>query len=387
MTKLTFFISFVLAVFGGSLLGACAWPPEEATPPQTATPGPPPLVGSAGPTPASARPVTRRLRPAGPLQLRPGHPQAYLIRPEDTVLQVAEVFLEEPWRWPEVWQPGTGRAAEPLYPGEIIEVYYDRQQPRLRPAQGLGTLKLSPQVRIQALSQAIPAIPRNTIAGFLKNSIVVSKADWQAAPAIIGSFDDRVLLDTTQNYIYAIGVDSDEQRRYRVFQPLGEYRNPATGQVLGFGAAYAGDAVLEQAAEEGKPAVLVMTATRLESRAGDRLFPVEQYDDSNLYRFTPKAPPADTAGWIISLLGRNVVAGQYQSVVIGLGEADGMEVGDMLGVYSANRSLHTRFGFGGRVPSHKVATLMLYRVYERVSYGLITEMKDFIKAGDRVGEP
>jgi hypothetical protein len=31
--------------------------------------------------------------------------------------------------------------------------------------------------------------------------------------------------------------------------------------------------------------------------------------------------------------------------------------------------------------------MMLYRVYERVSYGLITGMKDFVKSHDRVGEP
>ncbi len=388
MTKLTSILPCVLAALGGALPGGCAWQTETVAPPQQkATAEPPPLASTAVLTPASARPATRQPRPAGPLRLRPDHPQAYLVRPEDTVLLVAGVFLEEPWRWPELWQPGPGRAAESLYPGEVIELYYDNQQPRLRPASGVTTLKLSPQVRLQTLSRAIPAVPRSAIAGFLKNAIVISKADWQAAPAIVGNFDDRTLVDTTRNYIYAVGLDPEESRRYRVFQPTGEYRDPATGQSLGFGGAYVGDAVLETAAAEGKPAVLAMTDTRLESRAGDRLFPVDQSEDSDLYSFAPKAPPADTAGWIISLLGRNVVAGQYQSVVINLGAADGMEVGDMLGVYATGRGLQTQFGFGGRLPSHKVATLMLYRVYDRVSYGLITEMRDFVRAHDRVGEP
>jgi len=388
MIKLTSVIPFVLAVLGGVLPGGCAWPPAEMAPPQqAATTAPPPLVSPAGLMLASARPSTRQPHPSGPLRLRPDHPEAYLVRPEDTVLQVAGVFLEEPWRWPEIWRPGPGRAAESLYPGEVIELYYDNQQPRLRPASGVATLKISPQLRVQTLGQVIPAIPRSAIAGFLKNAIVVNKAEWQAAPAIIGNFDDRTLLDTAQDYVYAVGIDSDEQRRYRVFEPLGEYQDPATGQSLGFGGAYVGDAVLEKAAEEGKPAVLVMTDARLEARAGDRLFPAGQFNDSDLYSFTPKAPLANTEGWIISLLGRNVLAGQYQSAVINLGAADGMEVGDMLGVYTTGRGLQTQFGFGGRLPSHKVATMMLYRVYERVSYGLITGMKDFVKPHDRVGEP
>jgi len=192
MIKRTSTIPFVLAVLSGALPGGCAWPPEEVAPPQQAVTVGPPLVGPASLALASARPTLRQPRPSGPLRLRPDHPEAYLVRPEDTVLQVAGVFLEEPWRWPELWQPGPGRAAAPLYPGEVIELYYDNQQPRLRPASGVATLKLSPQLRVQALSQAIPAIPRNAIAGFLKNAIVVSRADWQAAPAIIGNFDDRV---------------------------------------------------------------------------------------------------------------------------------------------------------------------------------------------------
>ncbi|MFO1428530.1 MAG: hypothetical protein U1F76_00085 [Candidatus Competibacteraceae bacterium] len=388
MIKLTPFLPCILAVLGGALPGGCTLQTEAVAPPQqTATTEPPPLVGTAVLTSGAVRPATRQPRPAGPIRLRPDHPQAYLVRPEDTVLQVAEVFLEEPWRWSEIWQPGPGRAAGSLYPGEVIELYYDKQQPRLRPAGGVATLKLSPQVRLQTLSQAIPAVPRSAVAGFLKNAIVVSKADWQAAPAIVGNFDDRTLIDTARNYVYALGIDSEEPRRYRVFQPTGEYRDPATGQSLGFGGAYVGNAVLEKAAEEGKPAVLAMTDTRLESRAGDRLFPADQSEDSELYSFAPQAPPADTAGWIIGLLGRNVVAGQYQSVVVNLGAADGLEVGDMLGVYAIGRGLYSQFGYGGRSPSHKVATLMLYRVYDRVSYGLITEMKDFVKTHDRVGEP
>ncbi|HYQ91119.1 MAG TPA: hypothetical protein VES89_03345 [Candidatus Competibacteraceae bacterium] len=385
MIKLTSIIPCILTVLGGALPG-CAGQTEVVAPPQQTTAAPP-LIGPAHLALSPARSEARQPRLAGPLRLRPDHPQAYLVRPDDTMLQVAGVFLEEPWRWPELWRPGPGRAAESLYPGEVIELYYDNQQPRLRPASGVATLKLSPQVRAQTLSQAIPAVPKSAIAGFLKNAIVVSRAEWQAAPAIVGNFDDRTLMDATRNYVYAVGIDSEEPRRYRVFQPTGEYRDPATGQSLGFGGAYVGDAVLEKAAEEGKPAVLAITDTRLESRAGDRLFPVDQSEDSNLYSFTPKAPPADTTGWIISLLGRNVVAGQYQSVVINLGAADGMEVGDMLGVYTTGRGLQTQFGFGGRLPSQKVATLMLYRVYDRVSYGLITEMRDFVRTHDRVGEP
>ena len=311
------------------------------------------------------------------------------MRPDDTLLQVAEVFLEEPWRWSEVWRPAPGSpAAGQLYPGQIIELYYEQGQPRLRPASGTGIIKLSPQIHAEALSQPIPTVPRDAIAGFLKQSIVVNQAEWEAAPVIVANFSDRTLLATgNQSYIYVAGLDEFDQRRYRVFHAVGEYRDLETGQPLGFGGTYVGHAVLEKEGEEGKPAMLVMTENRMETRAGDRLFPADQYNDAELYSFTPKAPPPDTQGQIVSLLGDNVLAGQYQSVVVSLGAEDGMESGDMLSVYSTGRGLETPFGFGGPLPSHKVATLMLYKVYDRVSYGLVVEMKNFIKAGDRVGDP
>jgi hypothetical protein len=359
----------------GALLGGCVQPPS---PPAAA--GPPPLLAAG--TPAAA---AGQAHAAGPVRLRPGHPEYYVVGPEDTLLTVAGVFLEEPWRWQEVWRPAP--ASNPLYPGQIIELYDERGQPRLRPASGVATIKLSPQVHIEALSQPIPTVPTSAIAGFLKKSIVVSQADWEAAPVLIGNFDDSELVSADHNYIYAVSLEPLDQHRYGVFHPLGEYRDPETGQSLGFGGAYVGTAVLEKAGEAGEPATLLVLENRLEARAGDRLFPTDQYEEGEPYRFTPQAPPVDTHGWVISLLGNNVLAGQYQSVVVNLGAEDGMTGGTMLGVYSTGRGLATPFGFGGKLPSHKIATLMLYKVYDRVSYGLVTETRDVIKIRDQVGEP
>ncbi len=389
MIKTPYFTIALVAVVL-TLPGGCNQLLEQSPTSTSTTAGPPPLVTTPATAAApSTRPATRQTRAAGPVRLRPDHPETYLVRPDDTLLKVAGVFLEEPWHWSEVWRPAPGSpAAGQLYSGQIIELYYEQGQPRLRPASGTGIVKLSPQVHAEALSQPIPTVPRSAIAGFLKQAIVVSQAEWEAAPVIVGNFGDRVLLATgNQSYIYVAGLDGFDQRRYRAFHAVGEYRDPENGQPLGFGGTYVGNAVLEKEGEEGKPAVLVMTENRMEARAGDRLFPADSYDNTELYSFTPKAPPPNTQGQIVSLLGNNVLVGQYQSVVVNLGAEDGMESGDMLSAYSTDRGLATRFGFGGPLPSHKVAMLMLYKVYDRVGYGLVIEMKDFLKAGDRVGEP
>lgn len=363
----------------------CSWGP----PPVTATAGPPALAtATAQSAELAPRPaVPRQPRPAGPVLLRPGHPDTYLVKPDDTLLQVAEVFLEEPWRWQEVWRPPAGAPTVQVYPGQIIELVYEQGQPRLRPVSDTaGVIRLSPQVRVESLGQPIATLPRNAVAGFLQDTIVVDRADWEAAPVIIGNYDDRVLTPAGATYIYAAGLDATDQRYYRVFHPRGEFRNPVTGEPLGFGGAFVGAAVLEKA-EENQPAVLVMTDSRMEARSGDRLFPANQFTATEPYSFNLQAAPAAAEGQVISLLGENVVAGQYQSVAVNLGAEDGVKIGDMLGVYSTGRGLQTCYGYQGRLPTHKIATLMLYKVYDRVSYGLITAMQDVVKNCDGVGPP
>ncbi len=369
----------------------CSQLPLPGGAPRSVAPVGPPLLETSATAagPASPPVVPRRARPpAGPVRWRADRPQNYVVKPDDTLLQVAGVFLEQPWRWQEVWRPAAGTAATQLYPGQIIELVDEPGQPHLRPAtaSAADTVRLSPQARVEALSQPIATLPRAAVAGFLKESIVVDSSDWEAAPVIVSNYDDRVLLPAGWVYIYVTGLDSSDQRRYRVFHPLGEYRDPGSGQSLGFGGAFVGTAVLEKAEEE-QPAVLVMTDSQMEARAGDRLFPADQFTAVEPYNFTLQAPPPDLQGQIISLLGNNVVAGQYQSVVVNLGAGNGVTVGDMLGVYSTGRGLRNCAGYAGRLPAHNIATLMLYKVYDQVSYGLITAMRDYVERCDGVGEP
>ncbi len=325
-------------------------------------------------------------RTPGQILLRPNHPQRYVIAPEDSLLDVASRFLEEPWRWPEVWRPSSNDENNNLlYPGEVIELYTENGQPRLRPASEMLTIKLSPRVRAETLVQPIPTVPRSAVEGFLKKSIVVNKADWKTAPIIVGNFDGRVLLPPgDQIYVYASGVQDFDQRRYRVFHFDKEYRDPSTGQSLGFGGLYVGEAVLEQ---EGDPAVLALTETHMEGRAGDHLFPLP-IDEVEHYHFLPQAAPPDTTGHIIALLDDHVLASQYQSVIVNLGERDGMEPGYMLNILAtARNTAKPTFRPVAQSPEHKIGSLMLYKVYEGVSYGLVMAMNHSIRVFDRVEAP
>jgi hypothetical protein len=339
------------------------------------------------PTVAAETAAATTKLPQGPVTLRPDHPQTYVVAAGDTSFDIAAKFLETPWRWPEVWRPDPG-VSDPnaIYPGDVIELYYEGDQPRLRLAKERANLKLSPQVRVETLSQPIPPIPRSAVESFLMRTLVASNADWELAPRIVSNVDGRVVVGAGDR-VYIRGILSSDQRFFRVFRRGEEYRDPITKQSLGVGGIYVSDAVLQQ---EGDPATLVLTATRRDVRAGDRVFPVE--DEVEVYNFIPHAPPPDTEGRVIAVQGKTLLVGQYQGVVVNLGEESGMEPGHLLKIHTVGR--HVRYpatysliGSTVRLPDEEVGLLMIYRVHDRISYGLVMTANRIVHTGDRVTDP
>ena len=115
--------------------------------------------------------------------------------------------------------------------------------------------------------------------------------------------------------------------------------------------------------------------------------------------FFPKAPNFDVDGRIISVVDGVSLIGQYQVVVINRGARDGLGPGDVLSVYQAGETVRDRFagGFlsktrvsGGEkvtLPDEEAGTVMMFKVYERIGYGLVMEATSDIHVLDAVRNP
>jgi hypothetical protein len=106
----------------------------------------------------------------------------------------------------------------------------------------------------------------------------------------------------------------------------------------------------------------------------------------------PHAPAADFRGTIVSVYGDAVnFAGQNQVVVINKGTADGVESGQVLAIMKAGEQRIDRSQPGERtpikLPDERNGLLMVFRPFERLSYGLILEIGDTVQVGDRVASP
>lgn len=315
-----------------------------------------------------------------PLLVRDECPNRYEVGLDDNIWDISAQCLDDPWRWPELWP---GQDWPTLYPGDVIELHQDQGQPRMQLAEGeRPTIKLSPEVRVEYIDEPVPTVTRDAIQGFVDNSVILSDAGWKGAPYVIGGADGRPLM-VSGNRIYARGGAFDSAR-YGVYRPEGEYRHPDTGAFLGFNMAYVGEAVLE---DEGDPATLRLVSSRREIRPGDRL--LDAVEDQPVFDFEAVPAPPDSYGRVIDVLAKDpTLIGRYDTVAVSLGNLDGMRQGSVLAVYATDAPVTDPLtGATVDQPRERAGLIVLYKVFDRASYGLVTESRREIRINDLVREP
>lgn len=390
ITRSSRHLGIVLSLATTVLLWACAQTPPSQPESSVSPPGEPPPV--AGPPAAGTAPPALAVPGQAPDQapavaLRPDHPQTYTVAPGDTLWSIAQRFLQHPWQWRQIWRQNPQiRNPNRIYPGDVLKFSYDASgKPQLEVAQdeAVPLLKLSPQVRTEALTQPIPPVPRDAIESFLTRAIILSDAQWQQAPYIVADDDSR-LVYANGSRVYVHGATSD-QSRYRVFRIGDELREPGSGRYLGTTGIYLGEAILEK---DGNPATFVLTSNAVSPiKPGDRLIPFES--EVELYNFDPHPVPPDTDGFIISQLNPDFIQiTQYSSVVINLGDREGIQPGHVLAIYNKGRdAVNPVTGGTVHLPGERSGLVMVYKVHDLVSYAIVMEAERAIHLQDRVTTP
>ncbi len=317
--------------------------------------------------------------------LADNHPERYVVRKGDTLWDIAGRFLRHPWRWPDIWQVNP-QVANPhlIYPGDELELVYVDGQPQLRLKPGPRELKLSPQVRSTPWDGAIPTVPIDAIAPFLTRPYVLTDAEIAAAPYIVDFADEHVIGGAGQR-AYVRSIDSGEPAKFDVVRPGDAYRDAETGEILGYEGLYVGNVELQRT---GDPATVFITRAEIEAIPGDRLIPV--LTEEPVTDFYPKAPPQPIDGAIISVLKGVSQIGQYQVVALDRGAADGLSPGTVLRVDQRGETVRDIVAGGGAtvtLPDEEAGLLMVFRTFDRVSFGLVMHATRAIHLLDRIRNP
>jgi hypothetical protein len=275
---------------------------------------------------------------ADSLEIQENAPDKYVVVKGDTLWDISGKFLKKPWRWPEIWQLNKKSIKDPhwIYPGDTIVLDRSGEQPKLTlipgEAHGLDTVKLSPTAREEKIeSGAIPTIPISAIHAFLAQPRVVSAGALDAAPFILGSNDERVIF-AKGDEAFATGGPFGVTR-WNIMRPGKSLKDPETGEVLGYEVEYIGDA---RTLSPGAPQKIRITRTAQEALAKDKLVPAV---DSDTFEYMPRAPENNVSGYIISAYGGITDSGRYQTVVLNRGSNHGLAPGHVLAIYSTGNTV------------------------------------------------
>ena len=326
------------------------------------------------------------------IRLKEGHPDRYVVVKGDTLWDISARFLEDPWRWPEVWSFNP-QIENPhlIYPGDVVYLEYDAQgRPVLRVDRGVPTVKLSPKVRSSRVETPIATIPLDAIQQFLGQPRILTQEEIDNSGYVVASKDSR-LISGAGDRIYARGVvpGEDPKSRYAVLRIGKAYRNPDApkGEILGYEAIHVADA---QAVDFGDPTIMRILESNRETLVGDRLVPKKA---SGLDRsFLPRPPATQVEGQIISVIDGVSRIGQFQTVVINKGSKDGLESGHVLAVYQSGITVRdnnspVKPGEDVVLPDLRSGIAMVYRVFDQVSYALIMESDRDMRVYDMVRNP
>ncbi|KZY63583.1 peptidoglycan-binding protein, partial [Oleiphilus sp. HI0066] len=229
---------------------------------------------------------------------------------------------------------------------------------------------------------AIPTIPLDAIASFLSTNRIVTAEELEAAPYILSGKEDH-LITGAGDQVFARG-DVKGENSVGVFRKSEQYVDPDSKEFLGLEAKSIATAEVD--AVQGEVITLTVQRSSEELRIGDRVLPTDDRVINST--FTPSKPDGDIRGKMIAVESGVGNIGQYNVVVVNRGAREGIKEGNVLAVYKSGgivRDPYTQERI--ELPSERAGLMMIFSVFDKLSYGLILRANRPLKIMDEVRTP
>lgn len=360
--------------------------------------------------------------------LNKNHPDTYVVQKGDTLWGISGKFLQNPWQWPKVWKMNRAQIKNPhrIYPGDVVAIDMSGGDPQLRLLR--ETVNLEPGSRVEGIDkEAIRTIPANIISPFLSQPLVIENADLDKARTILESRGARVALSTGMK-IYTDKISEGDGLHWYIYRNGKELIDPDTKENLGTEAVFLGTA---KVLKYGEPATAEIITAKEEILKGEKIIAaVDNVEQS----YVPRAPESEISGRVLGIYGGVAEAAAGSILTLSKGKREGLEEGHVLAIYREGAvvknpkyvasdkeraekklpelNLDVSRGPDGkliinkpkedsakevleiandpsklRLPNERVGLVMVFKVFEKVSYGLVVQSEEPINVSDLVQTP
>lgn len=365
---------------------------------------------------------------AANLKVRPNAPQRYTVKQGDTLWGISGKYLYSPWQWGRLWGANRSRIHNPdlIYPGQVLVLRYINGEPRLGLEQtdGIPVVKMSPDKEVSGYG--IPAVNVNFYRIFMQHPQIVSRKETAAAPRLVSGPEGR-LLYTKGTRVYTKGLK--EPGRYLTYRINKNITDPDTGRFLGQEVAFSGivrsldytDSALGQRSKQAEERLkdseyysrthplitplrthsiqpLVVETAISEIQQGDYL--MKMPEDTDRFNMVPHEPSRPVQAKIVSVFEGAGVGGQFKTITIDKGEADGLDKGAVISLYKREKTLQVNLSNNLAeepksrdtvelisTPAEEVGLAMVYHTTPGLAYAIILENISDISVGDTAANP
>ena len=365
------------------------------------------------------------------VSVRSDHPDEYVVVKGDTLWDISGKFLEQPWQWPAIWHANP-QIENPhlIYPGDRISLVYIDGEPRLVVNGGKPTVRLSPGVR-KSPREPIPPIDWSAIDQFITNVRVLKPGSFSDLPYVVANESQRHLA-TERDLTYVRGLDGrigEEfaivRKRHTYYDDNGvmerakthrfaehlrmddEYPDDIWNATLSWrrmnppilGVEF-WDIALGRLVKTGDPATLEIQGGRTEVIEGDFVLPIDDFVYPK--QLQPHAMnPVPDGMEVIALTQARYGAGHYQVITINAGKNQGVESGHVFSAFRPGQRIQDEVKYptgswadqktlnGSKVtlPDQYSAHVLVFRVFDEVSYAIIMNGKRPVRERDIMKHP
>ncbi|NCP66589.1 MAG: LysM peptidoglycan-binding domain-containing protein [Paraglaciecola sp.] len=327
-------------------------------------------------------------------------PQKYVVQKGDTLWDISRMYLDKPWLWPELWRTNTHiQNPHLIYPGDELNLIKNAQGDlvlSLVRETAKAEIKLTPQgTKTEKTPTAIPALPWSTIKPFIENDQIMQTMEYNGLPQILGNQDGAVMFATSNITLSkATWSASGDLRVLRKQNDIFDMN----GNFVGVQVRHVADAKVIDSSLD-KQSLIKIEQASYEVKRGDKLAPTEENQPTVI-----ELSAADTQrGFIIDDLEQHSLLGKFNVVIIDLG-ANAVSLGTVMGIYAQgpaiideeqpkyvgeNNALASAFSLNENIiqPALKVGELVVFKVFDKASYALITRSSTVISRGAIVANP